>query len=93
MFFPSEWDYFESRGFALSTLTGIWCAKEAVVKAIYPSMPLSVREVEILGQKGAPPIVVLHALHSNMVPASYKIKVSIAHTADYATATAIHWVE
>ena len=51
IFFPSELSYFANQGYHIATLTGIWCAKEAVVKAVYPTIRLHIREVEIIAQK------------------------------------------
>jgi len=92
-FFPSEWEYFTRYGHSTCTLTGIWCAKEAVVKAVFPTIKLDIRDVEILSKKGAPPTLILHQVKGGLVDPSIKVTVSISHTKEYATATAIHWVE
>ncbi len=92
MFFPSEWNYFISRGYSIASLTGIWCAKEAVVKAVYPTRQLQIKDVEIISQRGAAPRVVLHAGALGEAPIVLNVQVSIAHTSEYATATAIHWI-
>lgn len=63
------------------TLTGIWCAKEAVVKALSQVALLDLRAVQIMHlDSGAPFVRGLLGHH---------ISISIAHTAQYATATAI----
>lgn len=92
-FFTSEWDYFIKYGCSTCTLTGIWCAKEAVVKAVFPTIRLDIRDVEILSTKGFPPKPILHNVQGGLVDANINVTVSISHTIEYATATAIHWVE
>lgn len=80
-FFDSEWDYALSKRNPAQTLTGIWCAKEAVVKALSNVALLNLRDVHIMHlDSGAPFVCGLLGYH---------ISISISHTAQYATATAI----
>ncbi len=58
---------------------GIWCAKEAVVKAVSKWHLLSVRQVEITHDEGRPTVVV----------PGFRVDVSISHTRDYAVGFAI----
>ena len=92
IFFPSELSYFANQGYHIATLTGIWCAKEAVVKAVYPTIRLHIREVEIIAQKKEPPAAVLHNKQKRAISPDINVSISIAHSRDYATAIAVHWL-
>ncbi|MGY6558629.1 MAG: holo-ACP synthase [Nitritalea sp.] len=69
------------------SLAGIWCAKEAVVKAFAPFLALDIREVEILKHpsKGYP-YARLHLKTAFDRP--FQLSVSISHTRGYAQAVA-----
>lgn len=87
MFFNSEWLYAHSKGNPASTLTGIWCAKEAVLKAFAPHINLDLKQIEIIkNAKGYPEVSIMHAEVSKQY---FHISVSISHTKDLATATAL----
>lgn len=75
-FTPAELEHCAGRP---ERLAGVWCAKEAVVKAVAKWAPLHVRDVEV-GYNGDRPEVRL---------AGYEVDVSISHTTEYATAMAI----
>lgn len=66
-------------GQSLESRAGIWCAKEAVVKALSKWKQLSLREVEIIYDGDRPTVRVQ----------GFSIDVSISHTPDYAVAVAI----
>lgn len=66
-------------GDSAESRAGIWCAKEAVVKAVSKWRLLSVRQVEITHHEGRPAAVV----------AGFHVDVSISHTRDYAVGFAI----
>jgi len=85
MFNESEWNYALTKPNPSQTLTGIWCAKEAVLKAVYPSFQLFIKDITIKHKDTGAPYVILNC---NEV-ASERIKISISHAKDYATAVAI----
>lgn len=69
----------EHAGDRLDSRAGIWCAKEAVVKAVSKWRQLSLREVEIVYSGDRPTAIV----------AGFDIDVSISHTPEYAVAVAV----
>src|SRR5690554_7554497 len=85
MFNESEWDYTLTKPNPSQTLTGIWCAKEAVLKAVYPSSQLFIKDITIKHRDTGVPYVII----DGQEVASERIKVSISHAKDYATAVAI----
>ena len=85
-YFDSEWNYSIGKASPAQSLTGIWCAKEAVIKAIYYYSELSVFDIEITRcPKGIPKVVV----HNNDILEKGNLTLSISHTKEYATSTAI----
>lgn len=66
-------------GSRLDSRAGIWCAKEAVVKAVSKWRQLSLRQVEITYDGDRPSARV----------EGFEIDVSISHTVDHAVAVAI----
>lgn len=87
LFFSSELVYANQKGRPWETLTGIWCAKEAVLKAFTPVFSLDVQEIEISRNKRGFPEVILHDKSHLLIP--FKISISISHANDMATAVAI----
>jgi len=85
MFNKSEWEYAVTKANPSQTLTGIWCAKEAVLKAVYPSSQLFIKDITIRHRDTGVPYVIIDGQEI----ASERIKVSISHAKDYATAVAI----
>lgn len=86
IFFPGEWDYAIAKSNSPQTLTGIWCAKEAVVKALYELEPLLPNQIEIsYMQSGRPYAKAHHVTYKNQ----YEVDISISHTAEYAVAHAV----
>lgn len=85
MFNKSEWEYAVTKANPSQTLTGIWCAKEAVLKAVYPSSQLFIKDITIKHRDTGVPYVII----DGQEVASERIKVSISHAKDYATAVAI----
>lgn len=85
LFYKSELDYSFKRNNPECTLTGIWCAKEAVLKAMSPIVTLSLQDIEILNVKDSKPKVKIN----KKLEFLYSISVSFAHTKEYATATAL----
>lgn len=86
MFSKYEWNYAQRKHTA-QTLTGLWCAKEAVVKAIHLHEHfVQITDVCISHHpNGAPYIKEI----KNKDITSYHLSVSISHTKNYATAVCI----
>ena len=82
-----EWQYAKKKTNQSQTLTGIWCAKEAVVKALSAIYPILITDVNIKHQSDGIPYV--FSLNNMEIISSYRIDISISHTKDYATAVAI----
>lgn len=84
MFNPSEWEYALKKPNPSQTLTGIWCAKEAVLKAYYPRQPLFIKDITIKHKDSGEPYVELRSKDWE----SKSIHISVSHAKDYATAVA-----
>lgn len=87
LFFSAELDYAKHKGKPWETLTGLWCAKEAVLKAFTPYESLDLRNIEISRNSRGFPEVILHNKSQFIIP--FKISISISHTNDMATAVAL----
>ncbi|WP_051209660.1 holo-ACP synthase [Gelidibacter mesophilus] len=85
MFNKYEWEYALTKPNPSQTLTGIWCAKEAVLKAIYPSEEIFIKDITIKHKKSGEPYVFLNFKQRE----SKVIHISIAHAKEYATAVAL----
>jgi holo-[acyl-carrier protein] synthase len=85
LFYKNELDYSLKRNNPECTLTGIWCAKEAVLKSMNPVVKLSLHDIEILNTQESHPKVKIN----KKLDFEYSISVSFAHTKEYATATAL----
>ena len=86
IFSQYEWEYSLSKNQA-QTLAGIWCAKEAVVKAVFRYRILDIRDVLIKHhQSGAP--YVFH-IQKFEVFKNFEFSISISHTKNYASAVCI----
>lgn len=85
MFNPSEWDYALKKANPSQTLTGIWCAKEAVLKAVFSIEEVFIKDITIKYRSTGEPYVNF----KNEVLKNKSIKISISHAKDYATAVAI----
>tara|TARA_Y100001954_G_C15742935_1_gene569467 strand:+ start:684 stop:1043 length:360 start_codon:yes stop_codon:yes gene_type:complete len=82
-----EWKYAEKKSNISQTLTGIWCAKEAVVKAYSKIKPILITDVKLKhNNKGEPYIF---SIENKKIISTLKISISISHTRDYATAVAM----
>mgnify|MGYP001227202557 CR=1 FL=1 len=82
-----EWRYAEKKSNKSQTLTGIWCAKEAVVKAFSNIYPIFITDVKIKHHMSGIPYV--FKIDNKKIKSNYIIDISISHTKDYATAVAI----
>ena len=85
MFNASEWEYSLTKSNPAETLTGIWCAKEAVLKAMYSHEPIFIKNITIMHKKSGEPYA--HVKSEKYWSGS--IKISISHCNNYATAVAI----
>jgi phosphopantetheine--protein transferase-like protein len=87
IFYKSELSYAGKKKRPWETLTGIWCSKEAVLKAFAPFLELSIDQIEISHhQKGYP---IAHIHHKSIHQYSYQISLSISHADRLATAVAL----
>ena len=82
-----EWEYAEKKANMSQTLTGIWCAKEAVVKAYSNIKPILITDVKLKHYLSGEPYV--YSISNKKIISTLKISISISHTKDYATAVAI----
>ncbi|WP_107040056.1 holo-ACP synthase [Brumimicrobium mesophilum] len=85
MFNSSEWEYAISKANPSQTLTGIWCAKEAVVKATFSIEEIFIKDITIAHKSSGAPYANFKSESINCE----SIKISISHAKDYATAVAI----
>jgi len=86
LFTPREIAYCQRLGRPEEGFAGRWVAKEAVVKALLPTVPASVRDVEIVrGDTGEPLVHLSEHLAHRLV----HIKVSIGHSDNIAVAFAV----
>ena len=82
-----ELEYAEKKAKMSQTLTGIWCAKEAVVKAFSSVEPVFVTDVKLKHNSSGIPYI--FSIKNEKLLKEYKIDISISHSKDYATAVAI----
>jgi holo-[acyl-carrier protein] synthase len=85
-YFDSEWNYSMRKASPAQTLTGIWCAKEAVIKAMSFFHALKIQDIEIEREKSGIPIVVLHNIQDIQC---FHFSLSISHCKEYAVANVI----
>lgn len=76
LFTPGELAHAGQR---MDSRAGIWCAKEAVVKAVSTWRQLSLREIEVVYDGDRPTVTI----------EGFSVEVSISHTHDYAVAFAV----
>ena len=90
IFTKYEWKY-ALRKNAAQTLTGIWCAKEAIVKAFSSIVQLDIRDIKINHHSnGAPYLVKIEAYEFLQ---KYRVILSISHSRNYAVANCIIFCE
>lgn len=92
VFFEEERIRFLERGSPTATLAGLFAAKEAVLKALGCGIgPASLKEVDIISEKGRQPLVKLHgeALRIADKKNICDIKISISHEMPFASAIAV----
>ena len=85
-FTPLEREYILGKANAAQSAAGIFCAKEAFMKALGAGIgTFSLQDMEIRHEKNGKPIMELHGRAKEMLRDS-EVLVSIAHTGDLATA-------
>ena len=82
LFTQYEWQYALSKN-PSQTLAGIWCAKEATLKAFSFYITLEIRDVHIRHQSTGSPYV--YAIYNCIEIENYQISLSISHSKNYAT--------
>jgi len=86
LFSAYEWQYANKKPKPYQTLTGFWCAKEAVVKAFSTIETLSIKDINISHfENGAPQVIILNHQHQQ----KYTVHISISHSKQQATAIAL----
>lgn len=85
IFTTYEWEYAINKQSA-QTLAGIWCAKEAVFKALPPNSNLSLPSIHIRHNSFGEPFV---ANYREFGLGELKIKISISHTSENAVAMCV----
>lgn len=84
IFYPEEWAYAVTKPNPWQTLTGIWCAKEAVWKACSGNGNFEIRDVCIAHRPSGKPEVRIEGMDPLI-----GVAVSISHTMTYAVAVAM----
>ena len=82
-----EWEYANKKANMAETLTGLWCAKEAVVKAFYTIEPILITDVKIRHNSNGVPFVFSTGKFN--FKENYHIYISVSHSREYATAVAL----
>ncbi|MEJ3652812.1 4'-phosphopantetheinyl transferase superfamily protein [Actinomycetes bacterium KLBMP 9759] len=86
LFTPEERRHCAALGRSAEGFAGRWCAKEAVVKAVAPYAPATVRDVEIVAAPDGRPLVVLAG---RLVAMGIEATVTISHSSAVAVAVAV----
>ena len=88
-FTAAEREYYESHGKRAETLAGMFCAKEAISKALCTGFRgFKPCDVEILHKESGAPYVNFTGKAKEKF-SDVKVEISISHCKDYATAVAI----
>ena len=91
VFTDAEREYLSSRKYALTSVAGLFAAKEAVLKALGTGIGngVALKDVEILHTEKGQPYAVLHRQAERIFSELGKrLSVSISHTSDLAVAVA-----
>lgn len=74
----------------LPCLAARWAGKEAVLKAFYSEFEILLRfkEIEILGNRGRPPTVLINREGVEEILKRYEVVLSLSHERDYSVAVA-----
>ena len=87
IFFESEYNYAINKVNPEQSFTGIWCAKEAVVKSFGQFKVINIRNVEIICSKNCAPKAIIK--NFSVEDLKFNISISISHTKEFATATSV----
>jgi|SRR5690554_4598794 len=85
LFSTYEWEYALNKNNPHQTLAGIWCAKEAVIKAFTTIELLSMKDIQITHSEHGAPKAVVSKTH---IENDYIVHISISHSRNQATAIA-----
>lgn len=85
LFFSEELDYAFSQYYPAMHLTGFFCVKESVVKALGGGF---VREVKVLHTENGKPYVELFGKAKELL-GDRRVEISISHVKEYATAVCV----
>jgi phosphopantetheine--protein transferase-like protein len=89
LFTPGEQEHCRRwQGRSRGEFAGIWCAKEAVFKALSPFLDVRLDVIEIAHDRAGRPVVKLHIPDGSAVES--RVRVSISRTFNLATAIAIY---
>ena len=91
IFFENEINYALNKVNSSQSFTGLWCAKESVVKSFSKLCQIAVTDVEIICTKGSAPGVIIH--NKKVKNLNYDLSISISHTSEFATAVATLFVQ
>ena len=84
VFYQSEIEYFENFSNPIERITGCFCAKEAVLKALECPSRVSVKDIEIKHKSNGKPYAVLHKNAEKYKEKN--IDISISHSKTIAAA-------
>ena len=87
IFYSSEVDQAKKSSRPAPHLAGIWCAKEAVLKAFAPVLTLEITQIEITKNPKGYPEAIIH--HPEISSINYRLSISISHTREMAMASAL----
>ena len=87
IFSEEEYQYAINKVNTAQSLTGIWCAKEAVIKSFSSIKLLTIREVAVICKKDTAPKASINFSFEKEF--KYDLAISISHTKDYATAISV----
>ncbi len=87
LFFSSELNYAGTKDKTWETLTGIWCAKESVLKSLSNRINVRLSEVEIYKKNPRHFEVIVH--NPQVKERQFNYLLSISHSKEYATAVCV----
>lgn len=87
LFTEAERLHCESKALRAHAYAGLWCAKEAVFKALSPFAAVTLRDIEFEHDTQGRPLVKIHTQELSWLASM--VRVSISHTTDLAVAVAV----
>ena len=86
VFNNNELDYIKQSNYSINTISGLYAAKEAFLKAIKKGINnYSLKDIEVIHDNNNAPSIILHN-ELNKLYNDYNISLSISHDGDYTTA-------